>query len=201
MILNEDYSQFEGWKLYFWKLQNSSSQFFIFIFSRKSRDPVQQRKLLNAANGKKKKKKNSQNHYFSLSLKCLFAIFKSEKSSLIFLACQYINLSCNKNNTLAFIRQLLSTASNIDAASVYKINVRKKCLIILERVNTFLGIVHPVALSPKWTAVASDNWRFNLTAQKVSSGCALNSFVFGVNVYIYTVTINWYIFPQILFIQ
>lgn len=129
----------------------------------------------------------------------MFAIFKSEKSSLIFLACQYINLSCNKNNTLAFIRQLLSTASNIDAASVYKINVRKKCLIILERVNTFLGIVHPVALSPKWTAVASDNWRFNLTAQKVSSGCALNSFVFGVNVYIYTVTINWYIFPQIYF--
>lgn len=146
-----------------------------------------------------KKKIKSQNHYFSLSLKCLFAIFKSEKSSLIFLACQYINLSCNKNNTLAFIRQLLSTAPNTDAASVYKMNVRKKCLIILERVNTFLGIVNSVSISPKWTAVASDNWRFNLTAEKVSSGCALNSFVFGVNVYIYTVTINWYIFPQIHF--
>lgn len=200
MILNEDYSQFEGWKLIFGSYRTAVANFLFLFLAEKVVIQFSRENFWMLPMGKKKKK-NSQNHYFSLSLKCLFAIFKSEKSSLIFLACQYINLSCNKNNTLAFIRQLLSTASNIDAASVYKINVRKKCLIILERVNTFLGIVHPVALSPKWTAVASDNWRFNLTAQKVSSGCALNSFVFGVNVYIYTVTINWYIFPQILFIQ
>lgn len=78
-------------------------------------------------------------------------------------------------------RQLLSSASNTDALCMFTKLAFEIMSIILDRVEILLEIINPGPHSPNWAAVACDNWRLDLTTQKISSCRAFNSFIFDMD--------------------